>query len=504
MEGVARRGGLVAFVPFTDIGERVRARVSHINKSYVFAEAVEVFEPSKFRVKPPCIHFGRCGGCDCQHLSYPRQTEHKERILRDTLSRVFDVSGVKFFGIKSGENPFFYRNKLQIPVVQGKNKILIGFFEKDSHRVVGMKKCLLHGDFADKTIAAVREYSEKFHISAYDERTGKGILRHIVARKIGGHTAVLIVINADELPSADGLSAILERNFEDFSLHISVNKKNTNVILSDNLKTLRGKFSVEYDAMGIKANISPLSFMQINDEVRDMIYRRVLDLANGEFADLTNGEASLSNVENSDDSDERKMRSDIIIDGFCGADKREIRSDIIIDAYSGGGLLTALLSKTAEKVYGIEIVGEAVNDADELFKRNGIKNAENIKGDTAEVLPKLIGKIKNEIKTDGKNIESCAAEILPKLIGKIERNKKITVILDPPRKGCERAVIDALNASEPEKIIYISCNPATLARDLALLKEKYDIISVYPYDMFPNTKHIETVVLLEFKKSQNK
>jgi 23S rRNA (uracil1939-C5)-methyltransferase len=483
MEGVARCDGIIAFVPFTDIGERVAARISHINNSYVFAEAVGISEPSKFRVKPPCIHFGKCGGCDCQHLSYERQSEHKERILRDTLSRAVDLFGVEFFRIKSGEKPFFYRNKLQMPIVQGKNKVLIGFFEKDSHRVVDMKRCLLHGDFADKTIAAVREYAEKYNISAYDERTGKGILRHIVARKIGEHTAVLIVVNADGLPEADGLAEILERYFDDFSLHVSVNKKNTNVVLGGGLKTLRGKFSVGYRAMGIEANISPLSFMQVNDEVRDMIYRKVLDLANGE--------------------NERD-----ITDGI-----NENGKDIIIDAYSGGGLLTALLSKTAEKVYGIEIVKEAVNDADGLFKRNGIKNAENIEGDAAAVLPKLIERIKKERKTDGKKIKSEAKDEKTNSGANDEKigsgaetvdngikKQRITVVLDPPRKGCDGAVIDALNASEPQKIIYISCNPATLARDLSLLKEKYSIISVYPYDMFPNTKHIETVVLLKLKK----
>ncbi|MDR2090491.1 MAG: 23S rRNA (uracil(1939)-C(5))-methyltransferase RlmD [Clostridiales bacterium] len=520
-EGVARHCGTVVFAPFCDLGERVRARVSYAGKSYAFAEVEEVIVRSPFRVKPPCIHFGRCGGCDCQHIAYERQAEHKERIVKETLSKLIDISGIKFFGIQCGENKFFYRNKLQMPVaagnltrgadgktgkngkyspgngldkefgnekrltelyegdsVKGKDfsgnrlrdekrltelykgdsgkklkneRPLIGFFEKDSHRVVDIKKCLLHGDFADKTIAAVREYAEKFGVSAYDERTGKGVLRHVAARKIGEHTAVLIVVNADGLPAHKELAAILSRVFSDFSLHISVNKKNTNVVLGDNVKTLYGKPAAEYNAFGIKAEISPLSFMQVNDEVRDMIYRRVLDLIGENGPDTVCREGADSGVKN--------------------------RRGTVIDAYSGGGLLTAMLARNAKKAYGIEIVGDAVRDANALFERNGIRNAENIEGDAAEVLPRLIERIKKE---DG-------------------NGDGVTVVLDPPRKGCARAVVDALNTSEPEKIIYISCNPATLARDLSLLKEKYDIISVYPYDMFPNTKHIECVASLSRK-----
>jgi 23S rRNA (uracil1939-C5)-methyltransferase len=477
-EGIARSGGFTVFIPFTDAGERVSARVARIDKSRAFAEKIEILRASEYRVKPPCAYFEKCGGCDCMHLAYGRQTEHKERILKETLSKFFDISDTEFLPFTHGEKRFFYRNKLQIPVAADRSgNTRIGFYEKASHRVVDIKSCMLHGAWADKIIAAVRKYSERYGVSAYDERTGKGILRHIVARNFGGETdvlsgetvradradkgnlrynaarnfddvsgrfgnisasgfdggetSVLLVINADELPEYSGLVDILAAETDGFSLHISVNKKNTNVILGGGAKTLVGNPRMSYrTASGIEASVSPLSFAQVNGEVRDLIY--------ADTAEFTRG------------------------------------ADAVIDAYSGGGVLTAMLAGSAERVYGIEVVKEAVADADTLAVRNGIRNVENILGEAEKKLPPLVAKLKRE-------------------------EKKLAVVLDPPRKGCGEAVVGALKRSLPEKIAYISCNPATLGRDLSLLQEKYDIISVRGYDMFPNTKHIEVLCRLEIK-----
>ncbi|MDR3263357.1 MAG: 23S rRNA (uracil(1939)-C(5))-methyltransferase RlmD [Clostridiales bacterium] len=431
MEGIAKHGDIVTFVPYADVGERVSARIVHVSKSYAFAEECGILRASAYRRKPPCEHFGKCGGCDCQHLTYERQTEHKERILKDTLAKFFDISDITFLPIKHGENQLHYRNKLQMPISQGRDGAIIGFFEKDSHRAVDIDNCPLHGGWAETVIKCVRQYAEACRISAYDERSHKGILRHIVARNVCGHTSVLMVINARELPKYSALIDILEYSIQDFSLHISVNTKQTNVILGDNIKTLYGNPRAQCQAFGIKADISPLSFMQVNDEVRDIIYADVMSCVKS--------------------------------------------SEVIIDAYSGGGLLTALLARNADKVYGIEIVKEAVSDADRLMKDNGITNAENLLGDTAELLPPLIDKLK------------C------------ESAQSITVVLDPPRKGCDKKVIDALLKAIPKGIVYVSCNPATLARDLAYLNARYDIKTVTPYDMFPNTRHIETLVSLSLR-----
>jgi 23S rRNA (uracil1939-C5)-methyltransferase len=315
-----------------------------------------------------------------------------------------------------------------MPISERNGRLIVGFYEKDSHSPVNMTRCLLHGEWADAVIKAVRDYAEFCGVSAYDERTGKGILRHLVARNIDGHIAVTVVINAQNLPKYSELVRFIEYSIKDFSLHISVNTKNTNVILGDTIRTLYGDPRAVYTAEGIRASVSPLSFLQVNDEVRSMIYREVSGLTKG--------------------------------------------AEIIIDAYSGSGLMTALLSRNAVKAYGIELVSDAVSDAERLMKDNGISNVENLCGDAAKLLPPLI-----------KNLA----------------DKKITVVLDPPRKGCEIAVIDALKLALPEKIVYISCNPATLARDISLLKERYTIVSVTPYDMFPNTKHIETVACLKLK-----
>ncbi|MDR1906491.1 MAG: 23S rRNA (uracil(1939)-C(5))-methyltransferase RlmD, partial [Clostridiales bacterium] len=343
-EGVARSEGAVVFVPFADCGERIRAKIGHINKKYAFAEAEDILCASEYRVKSPCVYYGVCGGCDALHLKYERQLEHKEKILKDTFSKLLDISKINFLPINRGEKQFSYRNKLQIPVSKdARGKTVIGFFEKNSHKIVNIEKCLLHGEWAEKVVRAVREYMEKFHIPAYEEKNNSGIIRHIVAREINGHVSVLIVINGNSLPEYSKLIKILEYSVEDFSLHISVNTKKTNVILGDNIRTLYGRERVAYTASGINANVSPLSFMQVNDSVRELIYKGVIELSKD--------------------------------------------SGVIIDAYSGGGLLTAFLSKNAEKVYGIEIMENAVSDADELMRQNGIGNVTNILGDASKILP---------------------------------------------------------------------------------------------------------------------
>ncbi|MDR1939583.1 MAG: 23S rRNA (uracil(1939)-C(5))-methyltransferase RlmD [Clostridiales bacterium] len=433
-EGVARCGDIITFVPFVDLGEEIEAEITHINKNYIFAQKTKLIKASPCRVEPPCVYFEKCGGCDCQHLSYERQLAHKEKILRDTLSKFLDVSNINFLPIRYGDKRYGYRNKLQIPVsAGGGGKAVIGFFEKDSHKPVDMNSCVLHGEWAAAVIKGVRRYMSECGVAPYDERSRRGVLRHIVARKLGDYLSVTLVINDAKLPKYSKLADIIEysiRNIDGikgFSLHYSVNMKNTNVILGDNITTVCGYPLAPYEILGIKTRVSPLSFMQINDGVRDMIYQSVASLAEG--------------------------------------------ADTVIDAYSGGGALTALLSKKARTVYGIEIAAEAVADADGLVKSNGIQNVKNICGDAADALPSLIARLKGGV----------------------------TVVLDPPRKGCEKSVIDALTAARCQNIVYISCNPATLARDLSLLSKEYNTVSVEPYDMFPSTKHIETLAYLTLK-----
>lgn len=424
-KGIAHLDGYTIFVPFAITGEKITAKVNYIKRNLAFATMTHIIAPSEDRVKPVCPIYYRCGGCDIMHLGYRAQLESKRNnlinILRKNSGYTADVAPAI-----GSENPFFYRNKIQLPFGRVSGKTVLGFYRSGTHTLVPLSKCYLHGNWADKLIKIVSDFADTHKLSVYDETTQKGLLRHLVARYIGGSLVVALVINGRVLNCANALANALQKKFKDVSLYLSINTKRTNVIMGDALIPIHAPpQTVNID--GIKVGVNPLSFFQVNDEIRSKIYNAV----------------------------DAKIMPD--------------QDSIIIDAYSGIGLLGAIMAKSGAQIYNIEIVPEAIKDADRLYADNGL-SATNICGDAADVLPKLIPKLS----TQG----------------------NLSVILDPPRKGCAPAVLDALVANPVDKLIYISCNPATLSRDLAHLLPTYNINSITPYDMFPQTQHLETLVYL--------
>ena len=425
-EGIVKDGAYPVFVPFAIVGERVRVRIVHAKKDYAFGELIEVLTASNDRIKPACRHFGRCGGCDLQHLSHAMQEEVKRLNLERTLAK----SGIEY-GVPepvcAGE--WAYRNKLSLPFgrMGRRGKIVLGFYEKKSHRVVPLGDCPLHGEWAGQVIADVTDWANECGLSVYDETTGKGLLRHIAARFITT-LSLAVVVNGDEIPHAGNLYDKLSKHFGDVALYVSPNKARTNVIFGDTVRLVKGK-EREQRLGSFSATVSPLSFLQVNDAVRDMIYADVC--------------AALAD--------------------FAGN---------VTELYSGVGILTAELAlRLPEAAFtAVEIVPEAVRDAEKLMKKLGLADrVTEVCADAAEYM------------------RSLPADGAPRAL-----------VLDPPRKGCDESVLAAAAEAAYSRIVYISCNPATLARDLKfLLSRGYTITSLRPYDMFPQTMHVETLAVLE-------
>lgn len=457
-EGIGRADGKTVFVPFTLPGEHVEAEILSGKKNMLFARAMRLSELSSGREQPLCPVFGKCGGCQLQHMRYGMQLSAKAKLVETCFRK---IAGIAVSVAAPGNSPsiYRYRNKLQLPVGQSSNGPVFGFFEDGSHRIVPVSDCMLHPDWNSALIRIAGDFMRRFGIDGYDERTHCGTVRHLVAREVQGQLIVAVVVNAAALPHAEELGRELMREFPSASLWVNVNRERTNVILGKQFTHICGERSVFGESMGIRYGVHPNSFAQVNDAVRDKIYAKAVEFA---------GEES---------------------------------EGCIIDAYSGAGLLTAILSRHCKQVYGIEIVPQAVEDADRLCRENGICNMRNFSGDCAELLPPLMARLRGE-----------AVATLPSALKGVPkgefRNSPVTVVLDPPRKGCAPEVLRALLQACPERIVYISCNPATLARDVGMLvgtvslgsrptdAPSYRIDCVKPYDLFPQTKHVETVVLL--------
>lgn len=427
-EGIAHHGEYTVFLPYALPGESVNAKVSYVKRNLVYGVLTHVLTPSRDRVTPICPLFYRCGGCDLMHLRYEAQLEAKRNHLINILRKNSGFSGEVAPAVPSPD-ALYYRNKIQLPFGMREGKAVLGFYKPQTHILVPLDKCFLHGDWADKLIATVSDFVNRNRLSVYDEASGKGLLRHLIARYVGGAMVVTLVINGSALPKAESLVAALKARFSDVSLYLSVNTKRTNVILGDKLVPVYAPRQT-VRVSGIEVEINPMSFFQVNDGIRARIYE---DVARA----------------------------------LCAH-----KGATVIDAYSGVGLLGAILAKSGARIYNIEIVPEAIRDADKLYAANGLSaQATNLCGDAAELLPRLIQEL---------------TPIAPSL----------SVVLDPPRKGCDAAVLNALTAASVEKLIYVSCNPATLSRDLALLLPAYKVESITPYDMFPQTQHVECVVLI--------
>ena len=430
-EGIAHFEGYTLFVPFALLGGVYRVRVQHVKGNVANCSIVSEIIPSMAKIEPPCKVFYECGGCAVQNMTYETQLNYKRDKVKTCLNKqsVFADVDPTFPSNKQ----YGYRNKLQLPVRNINGKLTFGFFREGTHDVVPMEHCILHGDWAKTLISVIYQYADVAKISAYDENTNSGLLRHVVARFVDQTLLLTLVINGDKLPNPELLITLLKQNFSAFQCGYSINTKKTNVIMFADYHPVFGADSAQLNIYGLKCKLSPLSFLQINEYIAGNIYNTVV-----------------ANVP---------------------------ENAVVLDVYSGIGLMTALIAEKAKRVYGIEVVPSATINADEIMLLNGIKNVSNVCGDAAEKIASVIALAKKEQPTDKKS--------------------PFVIVLDPPRKGCDRKVLSAVLSAAPDKILYVSCSPATLARDLAILTEKnYTIDFVKPYDMFPQTHHVETLCLL--------
>lgn len=431
--GVAKIDGYPIFVPNGLPGERAQIKVTKVNKGYGFGRLMELYEKSPDRVDAPCPIYKECGGCQLQHLSYEGQLKAKEKQVRDVLTRIGKLENVKVYPVLGMDDPWHYRNKSQVPVGDREGGLVAGFYQKRSHEIIDMETCLIQQNVNDEVVQVVKEICGRYGIPAYDEKRHKGILRHIMVRYglVTGEVMVVIVTRTQDLPHKNVIvEEIVSRIDGVKSIIQNVNDRKTNVILGDKTKVLWGD-EVIYDYIDhVKFAISSRSFYQVNPEQTKVLYDQAL-----QFAGLTGEET-------------------------------------VIDAYCGIGTISLFLAQKAKKVYGVEIVPEAIDDARRNAELNQISNVEFAVGEAEVVIP--------EWYKDG-----ISADVL---------------VVDPPRKGCDESLLATIIDMKPKKVVYVSCNPATLARDLRILEDGgYQMIEVQPVDMFPHTMHVECTVLLKLK-----
>lgn len=414
-------------------GEKVKVRIVKVNKNFAYGKLMEVLEASEERVNPPCAIYKRCGGCKLQHASYKAQLDFKWDRVKDCVSKIgkLDPSIVKYpLGM---ENPWRYRNKVQLPIGLINGEVKIGFFAPRSHDIIDMESCLIQDEIGDKVVKLTREWIEKFNIRPYNidgEYDEKGIVRHIMIRRgfTTNEVMVVLVTNGENLTHKEEFVDLMVKNIPGIKSVIqNINSKKTNVILGLESKTLWGEDTISDYIGDFRFNISPLSFFQVNPIQTEVLYGKAL-----EYANLTGNEE-------------------------------------VFDAYCGTGTITLFLSQKAKKVYGVEIIPQAIDNAWINAKENKVENVEFFVGESEVVIPDLINK---GVKAD-------------------------VVVVDPPRKGCDKKLLDAITNIDAKKIVYVSCDPSTLGRDLKVLEENgYKTLEVQPVDMFPNTAHIENVALL--------
>lgn len=424
-EGVGRLAGFTLFVPGGLPGDRVRARVTEVKKNYGRAELLDVLAPAPGRVVPPCQVYHECGGCQLQHLDYAAQLEVKRQQVAEALARIGKLSGVPVHPTLGMADPWRYRNKAQFPVGIAAGRLVAGPFAPGSHRIIDVEDCLIQHPVANRVLQEVKRLATRYRIPVYDETRHTGLLRHVlvrVSRRTGEAMAVLVTASP-ELPRDHELAGELMAAVPELvSLWQNVNPRRTNVVLGEENIHLAGRETL-VDAIGdLLFHISPVSFYQVNPEQTEILYRKAL-----EYAGLSGGET-------------------------------------VIDVYCGIGTISLFLARRAARVYGIEVVPEAIADARANAALNGITSAEFLLGEAEVVMPRLYR----------------------------QGVRPAVVVFDPPRKGCEQPVLEAAAAMGPARMVYVSCNPSTLARDLAVLQTfGYRTAEVQPVDMFPHTAHVE-------------
>lgn len=423
--GIVRLDGAVVFVPQAVRGETVDLRITKVMKSSYAGEIVKIHTPSPERAKPECPYFGKCGGCDFQHLSYPEELRAKRRRVQDALTRLggTDLQVEEILGAK---DPAHYRNKSQYPVGADGS---IGFYRARSHQVVPIDRCLIQSEVSDRTARAVGDWMRRYKISAYDEARGKGLVRHIYIRvNARGESLCCVVANGRQLPREPELAALIQAAApKTVGVVLNTNTRPGNVILGDKYRTIWGRDFLMDTLCGLDFKLSVPSFYQVNRAQAEALYGKAL-----EFAGLTGQET-------------------------------------VLDLYCGTGTITLCLARRAKRAIGAEIVPPAVEDARENAVRNHITNAEFFCGDAAAVAARL---------------ES-------------EGLRPDVITVDPPRKGLAPEVIASIAGMGPERVVYVSCDPATLGRDVKLFAGfGYRADRACAVDMFPGTRHVESVLRL--------
>ena len=436
-EGIGKTDGFAWFIKDTVTGDLVEASVMKTKKSYGFARLIRVIEPSPDRTEPKCPVARPCGGCQLQNMSYKAQLRFKENKIRNNLQRIGGLTEIPMEPIIGMEEPWRYRNKAQFPFGRDKNgRIITGFYAGRTHQIIESEDCLLGVEENQKILDCIRTHMEEYHIAPYDETAHTGLVRHVLIRKgfRTGEMMVCLVLNGKvkKFTAIDQLVEKLRILYPNMmSISCSINTEKTNVIMGKEIVNLYGPGFITDYIGNVKYQISPLSFYQVNPVQTERLYQTAL-----EYAGLNGGE-------------------------------------IVWDLYCGIGTISLFLAQKAKKVYGVEIVPQAIDDARENAKINGFGNVEFFVGKAEEILPEQYEK--NQVYAD-------------------------VIVVDPPRKGCDSVCLDTIVRMQPKRVVYVSCDSATLARDVKYLNERgYAVERVRCCDMFGMSGHVETVALLTKK-----
>lgn len=436
-EGVARYRGFAVFVDGAMPGDKALTEIVQVKPNYARGRAVKILSPAPHRVEPRCAVYRRCGGCQLQEMTYDEQLRWKNRMVADAFTRLGGLSGFALGETLGAEKPWFYRNKALFPVGRaagrgGREEIVAGLYARGSHRIVDIDHCPVQHPLNNEILAVARELLRRYGYPPYEEKDGTGLVRHLLARAaaVTGQALAGVIVNGPRLPGERDFARELMRRLPALrGVVLNVNTRRTNVILGEKTRVLAGAPVIEDRLGDLVFRISARSFFQVNPDQALLLYRKV-----AAYAELTGAE-------------------------------------VVIDAYGGTGAIALFLARRARWVVGIEEVSEAVADARQNARRNGIGNAEFLAGKVEEVL---------------------RGPAFPRLASR--RLGPQVVILDPPRAGAEREALEAIAELRPERIVYVSCNPATLARDLAFLQGYgYRTVEAQPVDMFPQTTHVEVV-----------
>ena len=439
-EGIGKTEGFTWFIKDAVIGDLVEAKAMKVKKSYGFGRLMAVLEPSSKRVVPRCPVARQCGGCQIQALDYKEQLKFKENKVCSNLRRIGGLENIPLYPIMGMENPWRYRNKAQFPFGKNKDgKIITGFYAGRTHSIIETEDCLLGVEENSQILQCIKTHMEKYNIEPYDEESHRGLVRHVLIRKgfQTGELMVCLVLNGSvrELVGADELVNSLKSLSKDgsvmTSISCSINREKTNVIMGTKIVNLYGPGYITDYIGNVQYRISPLSFYQVNPVQTEKLYSTAL-----EYAGLTGNET-------------------------------------VWDLYCGIGTISLFLAQKAKKVYGVEIVPQAIEDARANAQLNGMDNVEFFVGKAEEVLPDQYEK--NQVYAD-------------------------VIVVDPPRKGCDKVCLDTIVKMGPKRVVYVSCDSATLARDVKYLGERgYQVEKVRCCDMFGHSTHVETVVKLERK-----